>query len=75
MVVMAPLYLLREVLLGKILRINVDNVTEENPYTVPTDNPFVDEENTRHEIYSLGWRNPWRCDLDQGDPDSGEDTA
>ncbi|BBZ31538.1 PQQ-dependent sugar dehydrogenase [Mycolicibacterium confluentis] len=40
-------------LYGKILRINPDG-------TIPDDNPFVDLEGARSEIYALGFRNPFR---------------
>jgi glucose/arabinose dehydrogenase len=55
----------RETLLGKILRIDVDNG---DPYGIPEDNPFVDEEPWEPEIYALGFRNPWRMSFDtEGD--------
>ena len=49
-------------LLGKILRIDVDNA---DPYGIPADNPFVDDPNARPEIWSYGWRNPWRFSFDR----------
>lgn len=48
-------------LLGKILRIDVDNGS---PYGVPADNPFVSVDDARPEIWSYGWRNPWRIAFD-----------
>ncbi len=44
-----------EQLLGKVLRINID---EGDPYSVPQDNPFVGKPG-RDEIYAWGLRNPW----------------
>ena len=44
-------------LLGKLLRIHV---TGSGPYTIPDDNPFVDNPNYRPEIWATGLRNPWR---------------
>ena len=64
-------FLYRESYLGKVLRINVDNVPVGRTYTVPSDNPFVNDPTTRPEIYSLGIRNIWRCDVDEGDPITG----
>jgi glucose/arabinose dehydrogenase len=46
-------------LLGKMLRINVDSL----PYTSPASNPFVGTTGD-DEIYSYGWRNPWRFSFD-----------
>ena len=49
-------------LLGKILRIDVDN---ETPYAIPANNPFVNDTSVKDEIWSLGWRNPWRFSFDR----------
>lgn len=49
-------------LLGKILRIDVDNG---DPYGIPADNPFVDDPNTLDEIWAIGVRNPWRWSFDR----------
>jgi glucose/arabinose dehydrogenase len=47
-------------LLGKILRIDVDKVTDTGQnYAVPADNPFVSGEGLP-EIFALGFRNPYR---------------
>lgn len=48
-------------LLGKILRIDVD---EGDPYTIPSDNPFVGRADARGEIWAYGLRNPWRFAFD-----------
>ena len=46
-------------LLASVLRIDVDNTTDDAPYTVPTDNPFVDMPDARPEVWAYGFRNPW----------------
>jgi len=48
------------VLLGKILRLDVDSA---DPYAVPTDNPFGNE------IWAYGLRNPWRISFDRATGD------
>jgi len=48
-------------LLGKILRLDVDTGS---PYGVPQDNPFITTAAARPEIWSYGWRNPWRMAFD-----------
>jgi len=53
-------------LLGKIIRIDVNNPQSPLNYGIPVDNPFVDSTNVniRKEIYAWGLRNPWRCSFD-----------
>jgi glucose/arabinose dehydrogenase len=48
-------------LLGKILRIDVDNG---EPYAIPPDNPFIDTPDARPEVWAYGLRNPWRFSFD-----------
>ena len=48
------------VLLGKILRLNVNNG---NPYSIPSDNPFGNE------VWAYGLRNPWRISFDRATGD------
>jgi uncharacterized protein (TIGR03437 family) len=54
-----------EDLLGKILRIDVDNANGAVPYSSPTTNPFFGNTPGRDEIYALGLRNPWRFSFDR----------
>lgn len=57
-------------MLGKVLRIDVDDSdiigNHKLLYSVPKDNPFLDEIDTKNEIYALGARNMWRCSVDIG---------
>lgn len=52
-------------LLGKILRIDVNKSEGGKPYGIPSDNPFVNRQGARPEIWSYGWRNPWRFSFDR----------
>jgi len=56
----------RSSLLGKILRVDV-NVPDSDPigYGIPPSNPFAGG-GARPEIWSFGWRNPWRFNFDSG---------
>ena len=36
-------------------------------YTIPADNPFMDDPNVRDEVYAYGLRNPWRMSFDADD--------
>ncbi len=51
----------RGVLLGKLLRIDVDH---DAPYTIPRDNPWPHAAGVRPEIWAYGLRNPWRIAFD-----------
>ncbi len=52
-------------LLGKMLRLNVDDFTTPPYYTIPVDNPYVGDPLVRDEIFALGLRNPWRWSFDR----------
>ena len=54
------------------MRFDVDNRDPGKEYAVPPDNPFVGDPNALPEIYAYGWRMPYRCTVDHGDPDTGE---
>ena len=53
-----------DTLLGKIIRIDVSDANDEQPYRVPEDNPLLDDPDARPEIWALGLRNPWRMAFD-----------
>ena len=55
-------------LLGKILRID-PQASGSRPYTIPSDNPFVNRPGAKGEIYSYGLRNPWRFSFDRSTGD------
>lgn len=60
----------RNALLGKLLRIDVDEGGEGAgtggaEYDVPPGNPFVGVQNVRPEIWAYGLRNPWRFSFDR----------
>ena len=50
--------------LGSILRVALDG---NGGYTIPSDNPYVNEPNTLSEIYANGLRNPQQCWWDKSD--------
>ncbi len=54
-----------DLLLGKLLRINVDTL----PYTVPEDNLYASDPAFLPEIWALGLRNPWRFSFDRATGD------
>lgn len=55
----------RDELLGNILRIDPRTG---DPYAIPADNPFVEIDGVRPEVWAYGLRNPWRFWID---PDTG----
>ncbi len=55
-----------QTLLGKILRIDVDQASDGKAYGIPKDNPGVDGTlKCLPEIYAYGLRNPWRFSFDR----------
>jgi uncharacterized repeat protein (TIGR01451 family) len=58
------------VLLGKILRIDVNQNFNVSPfYGIPPTNPFIGAGNPRDEIWAKGVRNPWRFSFDRSTGD------
>lgn len=55
----------RAVLLGKILRINIDSTSAGKNYKIPVTNPFYGNvSGYKEEIYSYGMRNTWKFSFD-----------
>jgi glucose/arabinose dehydrogenase len=52
----------QNVLLGKLLRLDVRSL----PYAIPATNPFRGQTGKRGEIWAYGLRNPWRFAFDRG---------
>ncbi|XP_024969007.1 HIPL1 protein-like isoform X2 [Cynara cardunculus var. scolymus] len=64
-------------LLGKIMRFDVDDIPSEEEitrlglwgnYSIPRDNPYVEDDDLQPEIWALGLSNPWRCSFDAERP-------
>ena len=57
-----------DLLLAKVLRIDVDRPADGKQYSVPKDNPFVGKPDFAPETWAMGLRNPWRitCDARTG---------
>jgi glucose/arabinose dehydrogenase len=51
-------------LLGKMLRIDVDNPDGGNNYGIPDSNPYVGDPDALDEIWASGVRNPWKFAFD-----------
>jgi len=52
--------------LGKILRLDIDTVSEAKGYEIPSDNPFAgNKAGYLEEIFAYGFRNPWRFSFDR----------
>jgi len=56
-------------LLGKLLRIDVDNPGAGLNYGIPADNPFAGSSIDAEEIWAYGLRNPWKFSFDSSNGD------
>ena len=52
-------------LLATVVRLDIDGRADGEAYRVPADNPFVDREGARPEIWAYGLRNVWRMSFDR----------
>lgn len=52
------------VLLGKMLRLDVSAASTAQPYAIPPGNPYINQSARRGEIWASGLRNPWRYSFD-----------
>lgn len=57
------------ILLGKMLRLNVTTTATAPFYTIPPTNPFITDPAVADEIWALGLRNPFRWSFDRGTQD------
>ena len=55
----------KNTLLGKIIRIDVNQTQGGKQYAIPQDNPFVGVDGVKEEIWATGMRNPWRMSFDR----------
>lgn len=55
----------RSRMLGKIVRIDIDQNENGKEYAIPKDNPFLGDSSTLPEIWALGFRAPWRSSFDK----------
>jgi glucose/arabinose dehydrogenase len=56
-------------LLGKMIRIDVNNFLTPPYYTIPADNPYVTDPTVDDRIWSIGLRNPWKWSFDRNTND------
>ena len=51
---------------SSVLRIDIDQQQDNLAYGIPTDNPFVgNQDGWKEEVYAYGFRNPWRFSFDR----------
>ena len=56
-------------LLGKLLRIDIDNPSGSLNYSIPEDNPYFGSATQAQEIWAYGLRNPWKFSFDRDNGD------
>jgi glucose/arabinose dehydrogenase len=56
-------------LLGALLRLDVDQQGNGANYGIPADNPYINDDSKRNEIWAIGVRNPWRFSFDRATQD------
>lgn len=56
-------------MLGKMMRIDVDHTDPGKAYAIPRDNPFVGQTGVPPEVWASGFRNPWRFCFDPANGD------
>jgi len=56
-------------LLGKMLRLDIDNPSGGQNYGIPPDNPFFGSTTEAQEIWAYGLRNPWKFTFDRDNGD------
>ncbi|MDB2463776.1 PQQ-dependent sugar dehydrogenase [Flavobacteriaceae bacterium] len=56
-------------LLGKLLRIDIDNPSGNLNYSIPEDNPYFGSTTQAQEIWAYGLRNPWKFSFDRDNGD------
>lgn len=56
-------------LLGKLLRIDIDNTSNGLNYAIPANNPYISVSTALDEIWAYGLRNPWRFSFDRTNND------
>src|ERR1043166_3567177 len=53
-----------QLLLGKLMRLDVDHPAGDKLYRIPSDNPFAGSSSVLPEIWAAGFREPWRFSFD-----------
>src|SRR5690606_38864159 len=54
----------RRTLLGSVISMYVLNASRVLPNAIPSDYPYVDDDEARPEVWAYGLRNPWRMHFD-----------